>query len=82
MSLKAKNAAAVANLLNEHEMLTDSIARLGKRSYDFGITVTNEKDDRDFVSVSLDRTVARHALKAQRKLVEKQLSALGIEVER
>jgi hypothetical protein len=83
MTIKAKNAARIAHLLNEHENITEAIARLKHpKKFEYGVTVSNEKNDSDFVSVGLDNSIAHVALHSQRDNIEHELGLLGVDVER
>lgn len=78
--LNSKARDRVEILLNTYSALCQAEARVGKRGQDFGITVTNEKDDSDFLSVTIDGPFAKDALVRQKAAVAKELAKHGIDV--
>lgn len=84
MALTSKSTPEVAALLNEHTAASVALDRaaLKRTGFDFTVTVGNLKDDSDFVSVSIDKSVARQALNTQLADIERKLKAFGIEIER
>lgn len=78
--LNSKAREAVEMLLSDYSALTQAIGRVGKRDQDFGISVSNEKNDSDFLSVSIDDNVAKAALSEQRDKIAAELAEHGIDV--
>lgn len=81
MKLNGKARDTVETLLNTYSALCQAESRVGKRSQDFGITVSNESNDSDFVSVSLDPQIAKSAIVQQRASMKKALAKYGIDVD-
>jgi len=71
---------AVESLLSTYSDLSQAQERVGKRGHDFGITVSNEKDDSDFVSVTIKANIAAKALDEQKALIARALAKHGITV--
>lgn len=78
--LTAKTRDTVETLLNTYSALCQAESRVGKRGHDFGLTVNNEKDDSDFVSVTIDNDIAKAALAKQKAIAAKELAKFGVAV--
>lgn len=65
-------------LLETHAELCAAVEKIGKRGIITGITTTNTHDDSDFVSVTIDSTLAKQAVATQREKVEKSLAKYGV----
>ena len=84
IQLSTKQCNLVAELLQDYSELTDALERLrkrvkGKPVFDAGITLSNEKDDHDFHTVTIPSDVAFEAVKEQRPRVSVQLRQYGVE---
>ncbi len=78
--LTNKNRDAVQSLLEAHAELCAAEGKIGKRGIYASINTTNEKDDSDFVSVTIESHLAKAAVRQQKQIVAKELAKFGIEV--
>lgn len=78
--LTAKARDAVETLLNTYSALCLAESKVGKRGHDFGLTVSNENNDSDFVSVSVSNDVAKQAIRIEKDTTAKSLAKYGISV--
>ena len=78
--LTAKARDSVETLLNTYSALCSAEGRVGKRGQDFGISVSNEANDSDFVSVSIDSKTAADALRKEKTAVAAKLKKHGVDV--
>lgn len=77
----ADKAGKLARLLDEYVALADAIERIAHPvQYDFGVTVSDNNNDSNFLSVGLDRKIADIALRQQRTLIRASLAKLGVDV--
>lgn len=76
----AKTAATMARTLDEYVAVTDALKRVTVSKHEFSISVSNEADDSDFLTIALNRKVAAGALQHQRKRILAKLRSLDIEV--
>lgn len=81
MKLNSKARDAVEILLNTYSALCQAEKRVGRRRQDFGITVSSEDDDSDFLSVSINVQIVKVAIAEQKATVKKSLAKYGISVE-
>lgn len=78
--LTSKTRNQVETLLNTFSDLCSIEAKIGKRGMDFGITVSNQKNDSDFAVTTINTDLAKEAIKQQKAIVAGQLSKFGIQV--
>lgn len=79
-TLTAKARDSVEILLNTYSALCQAESRVGKRGHEFGLTVTNDSNNADFVSVSVSNKIAKTAIAEQKAGVAKELARHGIKV--
>jgi len=65
-------------LLEAHSEICDAAAKIGKRGIVASIATTNNYDDKDYLSVTIDGALAKQALSQQRAKVEKALAKYGV----
>lgn len=78
--LTTKTRDQVEVLLNTYSALCQSESKVGKRDISFSVNLCNEKNDSDFVSVSIDDAIAKAAIQQQKKIVAASLAKHGIQV--
>lgn len=65
-------------LLEAHSELCSTEGKIGKRGIIAGITTTNNYDDSDFTSVTIDDALIKQAVAQQKAKVEKRLAEYGV----
>lgn len=78
--LTGKARDAVETLLNTYSALCQAESRVGKRNQDFALSVSDEKNDSDFLSVGIANSIAKDALVRQKVVAAKALAKHGIQV--
>lgn len=79
-TLTNKSRDDVRVLLDTHADLCAALSKIGKRGISAGITTTNDQDDSDFVSVTIDHRFAREAVERQKAAIESTLGKRGIKI--
>jgi hypothetical protein len=78
--LSKSEITKTAQLLSDYEVVVDALDRARKAKYDFGVTISNEKEDSDFLSVTVEKPYIVTALEAQLTLLKAKLASYDIEV--
>lgn len=80
MKLTSKDRDTVETLLNSYSALCSAEARVTKKGQLFSISVNNERNDSDFVSIGIDPLVAKEALAQEKAAVAAQLAEYDVQV--
>ena len=80
MKLNSKDRDTVETLLNSYSELSAAEARVGKKCQLFTISANHERNDSDFVSVSISPQIAKIAITQQKAAVARELAKFKIEV--
>lgn len=78
--LTASARQSVEVLLNTYSNLCSAESKVGKRDHTFGLTVTNDKNDSDFVAIDCDARIAKQAIKLEKCRIAKALSKYEVVV--
>jgi len=79
MVLNKKQCAALAALLTDYAVVTDALDKIVKARYGAAVAVSSE-DDKDYLTVELDKRLALNILQAQKSAIEAVVRQYGMEV--
>lgn len=78
--ISLKNSRRVASLLERYDEIQRIESKIGKKGICIGLTSTNDNDDSEFESVTIQDCFAKTAIKQQKQHVAAELKKHGIEV--